>query len=185
MAAYASFDDLMRDGFRLDGREGLRFEDILEAASRIVDDACEVEPDYFAPASDQVTLRSFEGGGTRRLHLPPYAPGSIRYVGYADGSPAPDYTESGGWLVAAPGNCWPDGWTIEIEARWGWPAVPADIRKATVQVAIMLAREDDPAYGRAVVSADGGASIVRGRAIPPTVQMICDRWKRKNDLVIA
>lgn len=185
MAAYATFDDLMRDGFRLDGREGLRFEDILEAASRIVDDACEVEADYFAPAGDQVTLRTFAGTGTRRLLLPPHVPCSIRYVGFDDGSLAPDYSESGEWLVAAPGNCWPDGWIVEVEARWGFAAVPADIRKATVQVAIMLAREDDPAYGRAVTSADGGATIVRGRAVPPTAQMICEKWKRKNELVFA
>jgi hypothetical protein len=79
------------------------------------------------------------------------------------------------------GYGWPRGVAVTISAKWGWADTPADIKQATIETAIKLWRESDPAN---LKTTGLDAQVVR-EALPPMVQMVCDRYREKKLPAVA
>lgn len=61
------------------------------------------------------------------------------------------------------GGCWPTGTgRVRVTARWGWPAVPADVTQAALLMAVRLFRRKDSPEG-VIGSADFGLVRVTNR----------------------
>lgn len=163
-------------------------ESVIPRASRIIDRLCELPDGHFAQASERCSVFTVRGSGTRLLRLPPYVRGSIDYVEYAGlNQLTPNYAEvadaSGVQWLEATSGCWTEC-PIEITARWGWHCTPDEIVEAAIELAMMIWRQKDAAFLR--VQADfNGAGGVSGAAIPERVKAICDKWKRKREVVIC
>ena len=175
---------------------------LVTAASRLFDNLCEVEEDFFAPAPDPVdyTDRDFIGNGTAYLRLLPYTAlndtdpvlmneGTIEDPSYVSTN-LPDYIEREGGLVVLDKTLrtnydtsyytgvnrfvgWPDGKQIRVSANWGWTETPADVQLACVHLCYHLWRTADPAFA-VISSADG---TVRATPIPAVVKATVDKYR--------
>lgn len=145
---------------------------LATSASRLFDNLAEVDDSFFAGQGDTpaFTNQDFIGDGTAYLKLAPYtALNTVTPVLINDGTTAapnftatnvPDYIEKTGMLVvldktnqnfrlvlpdANRFQGWPDGVQIRVSAKWGFSAVPSDIKLAVIQIALYMFRGMDPA----------------------------------------
>lgn len=151
------------------------------------------------------TIRTFYGDGTDYLFLPPYVSGSLGAVILPPEIPGIEFREvNGGLQRTAPGvgvslslldaaswnqslyvtpgrrpwDGWPYGVPIQVVARWGFLSVPGDVRQATIQIAVKLHRETDPAFVK-VQEIDG--QVIR-EALPPTAERIAKKYRDRHIL---
>lgn len=132
---------------------------LIEQASRYFDNECGVVPGYFNPSPYPIaTERTFYGDGTNYLQIDPLVTGSITAVGLPEDYSDPDYVIRGNYLVRTGETHvlptvawypyfggWPNGVVVTINAVWGWPTTPADVKMAVIELVINLWRETDPA----------------------------------------
>jgi hypothetical protein len=189
---------------------------VATAASRLFDNLCQVEENFFSAAEANATGRDFFGDGTAYLKLDPYVSlGVTDPVAIVDNDDnaqeVPDYFEQNGYLVikgygqgiptrdvlnapsnfeglsnwnAAPSDSSPfAGWAkdfkITVTARWGFTAIPADVKQAVIQLAIHLWRMGDPAF--TAISQSG--QPYQPPAVPNQVKEIADRYREKYSQV--
>lgn len=69
---------------------------------------------------------------------------------------------------------WPAGIRVSISAKWGWAAIPDDVREAVLETTIAIWRNKDQAFARAV-AIDG--NILINDVMPPRARMIADRYR--------
>jgi hypothetical protein len=171
---------------------------IVTSASRLFDNLCEVEEDFFAEEDGTTEDRYFIGDGTAYLKLPPYV--DLDTVALNDGTvDVPDYTadnvpsyiEQDGMLVVLdktklqepeaasyPNRFtgWPGGVQIRVSAIWGFATVPSDVQLAVIHLALHLWRTADPAF--AVISNAAGDALA-SRTVPKVAQSVIDKYKAK------
>lgn len=185
---YATLDDLKHYAYHAGVRDEVRWEDIIPRASRVIDGCCHVAPGWFRAAPQQACEQSYDGSGTRWLAIDPLVCNSIQFVEYAfSESFTPDYTlriDKFGqhFLIAADGECWLEGDSVLITARWGWPSVPEDVKEATIELAVAMWRQRDAAYARVVTDVNGAQTIFG--ALPDRVKEVCLR-RRSFNLPVA
>jgi hypothetical protein len=76
-----------------------------------------------------------------------------------------------------------NGPSLQVTARWGWPAVPAPVKKATLIMAARLYKRRDSAEG--VLGGFGDFGPIRvGTRLDPDVEMLLDPY-RLNPVVVA
>lgn len=174
-------------------------EDLIEQASRYFDLLCAVPEEYFEPAAAMAVAsdRTIYGDGTNYLKLPPYVPGSLNTtITVPTGYTAPSFVERDGYLILSTTdgvlppfarfyNCtWPGWWSgvaITVSAKWGYEAVPADVKMAVIELTINLARETDPENLK-MVNLDG--QPLREK-VPPRVAEIARRRRTVASGVFA
>jgi hypothetical protein len=167
---------------------------LITSASRAVDSYLTVEDDFFAEAGPDATPRDVYGNGGLQIKLPPY----VGDVTEADVVAPPGYTtptfdQVSGWLcitnralAGMPGgqlcNCpdspflWRANVPYTVSARWGWPAIPADINEAVIETVVRWYRGRDDAY----VGVIAMESVVAfERALPVGAKTILDIWRVK------
>jgi hypothetical protein len=148
---------------------------LSEAASRLFDRMCEVPDDFFQVASDTATERTFLGNGANLIQVPPYLAGSLDSVLVAGDSTEIEASELGTvprQMLVWPGSSgatiplfltdptnwpiypriganarggWPEGSVVTVTAKWGYEAVPADVRRACIMLAFQMYRQSDSA----------------------------------------
>lgn len=126
---------------------------VIERASRLFDQECGVEPEYFEAASANATARTLYGDGTNFLKLPPYVSGSLdTTLIFPSGYDALEFAERGGYLVRTEGGLlnsgprggWYENVPITVSARWGYAAIPAQVKHAIIKLVIHICRTVDP-----------------------------------------
>lgn len=170
---------------------------LITAASRLFDNLCEVDEDFFAAASGTYADRTFIGDGTAYLKLDPYISlddnpvaineGTIEDEDYITDN-VPEYAEKEGMLVVLAKTQrlrfsldggrfegWPEGKQIEVTANWGFAAVPADVQMATVHLALHLWRTADPAFAQ-ISNADNTVSV---RTVPKVAEVVIDKYRER------
>lgn len=167
---------------------------LITRASRFFDLLCGVKPEYFEPAGDSVSNRTFYGNGTQFLKLDKYVDGSLNTtLTFPDGYTAPDFIERDGYLVFTdtngvvgslyPSRChggWWAGVPIVISARWGLSATPEDVKLAVIELAVNLWRELDPANIK-LVNLEG--QPLREK-YPPRVWEIARRYRSQTGVLV-
>lgn len=195
MALYADFE-LFKSSMKLtvaDRDELLNA--ALEDACRAIDEVTDRQPDGFAPA-DAATVRQFtaEGrvvrmrDGRRKLLIDEIGSLTDLVVETGDGSTwatvaagtgyrtAPDNALAKGRPVTALTSA--SGWgcdLVRVTARWGWPAVPKNIRRAAMILGVRLYRRPGSPEGIAGSSSEGAA--VRLARQDPDVQQLLQGYE--------
>lgn len=123
---------------------------LTEGISRMFDRECEVPDGFFNVADDEVSLRSYRANGTRYLELFPYIAGTITIID-VDGTDvfeavAADrtYREKEGFLIFD-GEITADT-SIDVTARYGFTAIPADVKLACIEQALLNWRRKDMSF---------------------------------------
>lgn len=155
----------------------------LTAVSRYIDSRC---GQFFALDASPVA-RVFVGDGSNQLWLRTNlgaTPTAVKFDTDSDGTFASTVTPVELWpLNAADGPearpwrridlppwcsyaTFPKGMRVEVTARWGWPAVPAAVRQATIHLTAILRLESPRStssideIGRVVGMAPAASSII-------------------------
>ncbi len=133
----ASVDDAELDGLR-------------EACSRAVDDYLEVPPGYFTPPTAP-SVKNLRGSGQSYLNLPMPLYGSVTITANSNIT-VPNFTVEGLRLrtlneddLVNPLIVWYEGQYYAVEGNWGYAAIPAQVREATLQLFTHFYRGRDQA----------------------------------------
>ena len=186
MVSYAGIDEVRRHVFQPTADDLALLENsFLEAASRMIDAECRVKPGFFRQASTVAHDHTVIGDGTEYLRLPPHVPDSIIDVVLESDRFAPEYIELDGYLIAQGRAVWPDGEGVTVTARWRFETIPADLAQATAELAVLMLRQRDTAYSRAVSDVSGGVAGGTGQAYPERVIKFVSAWRAQRKLVIA
>lgn len=166
---------------------------LIERASRYFDLLCGVEPEYFEPAGESATARTFYGDGTHYLKLDRYVDGSLSAtITVPSGYTAPPFIARDGFLQITSDDGIPltrssycsEGWRsnlpITVTARWGFSNTPADVKFAVIELAVNLWRETDPANVK-LVNLEG--QPLREK-YPPRVKEIADRYRVQSGVLV-
>lgn len=180
---YADYPDLVAYGFEPGPKDEDLFRLLIPRASRIIDRLCGVAGGYFTLAGLAATVRSVAGSGTRFLRLPPYVAGSITTVVLDPVATLPSYVEKDGYLVAGRNEVWDEDYEVNITARWGFEAIPEDIREATIELSLAIWRQRDSGFAR-VSTEVNGASVVNP-PIPDRTKKICEAWRANISTVFT
>lgn len=169
---------------------------LVTSASRLFDNLCEVSEDFFAVTSGSFTNRVFYGDGTAYLKLDPFtALNSVNPVVIDPDTDVnydlPDYTAIDNFLVVLdetkmqsdiaasyPNRFtgWHQGVKVTVSAKWGFTAVPADVKMAVIALAIHQWRTADPAFAT-ISNAEGAAA--RPITIPQIAEAVIDKYREK------
>lgn len=191
--AYATAQQMQDYSFLPTPEDEALFSDVLLRASRMIDQACQLAPGYFAVAGTGATAKTLRGSGLSMLRLPAYVPGSITAVTLDDADETAitePYVERDGYLVFLPNSwrvttIWSEYQAYKVTARWGFEAVPDEIVEATIELAVAIWRQKDGAFLRVVADVNSGATGISGQAMPERVKMICNNWRAKQPAVAA
>jgi hypothetical protein len=154
------------------------FDVLVEAVSRMFDRECEVPDGFFNAAPDSgVTLKSYIANGTKYLQLSPYIPGTITIIDvdgddrYEAVTSDREYQEKEGFLIFDSEIC--SGIPIDVTARYGFAAIPADVQQACIEQALMMWRRKDLTF--ADISGVATAAVVA--EFSPTFIAVTTRYR--------
>lgn len=74
---------------------------------------------------------------------------------------------------------WPEGVKVTVTAKWGWDAIPDDIKEATLETIIAIWRGRDQAFAR-VVNLETNLAVTQ--AIPERARLIADRYRQARGM---
>lgn len=133
------------------------------------------------------SARTFYGDGTNYLRVDPYVSGTLNAtITMPSGYTVPTFVERQGYLLltGTDGSLtkyafsiftsgWWKGVPVTVTALWGYEETPADIKAATIEMAINLHRETDPAH----LSLIGRDGFILREQLPPRVNGILKRYR--------
>ena len=155
------------------------------AVSRMFDRECEVPDSYFMPAAAAASERVFRGKGTEYVRLDPYVADSIDALSVADEVflvGGDDYYENEGYLVfgvPTPTSSQPssiiieNGAVVTVSARWGFAAIPGEIRQACLEQGLFMWRKRDLAF----TELSGISSVAIVAKFSPTFLATVERYR--------
>jgi len=202
MADYVTTAEVRAYGYQSLASDDAILAPIITRASRLFDTETRRAVNYFAKgdAGQVASARKFWGRGTDYLKLDPYLTGTITTVTMPAGYTVPTYLEANHnarpelnmpgefYLIRTYGDNeersfshinrysggWPESVRVTITAKWGWDAVPDDVKEAVAETVINIWRTRDMAFARAV-GVEGVAVI--NDPLPPRARMIADQYK--------
>lgn len=190
MADYATVEEIQAFAEEPSALGSDAWDLIATSASRLFDKLTEVPDDFYAAAGEEATTRTYYGDGTAYLKVDPFlstptplveVPGGEYTIDAADItakdamivflaktmktpiSEYPPYNRYTGWYDAVP---------VEVEAIWGFAEIPSEVKYATIQIALTLWRQREPAA--AVTSGIDGVITFN---LPKTAQMVVDKYR--------
>lgn len=177
MADYATIAEVK--GFARQGEalDDASWQTLVTGASRLFDNLCEVEPDFFAGGRNP---QIFIGADLPDLPIndlitPPMV-GSVTIESNA--YPIPPYEIVLGFptsLRTMDGSLWALGIRVFIDADWA-PAfayVPADVNYAVIEMCIHFWRKSDPSFA-SISQAENSILLAK---LPPTAQATVDKYR--------
>lgn len=162
------------------------WEALALAVSRLFDAECDVRDGFFLPADADSSERTFYGNGTEYVRLDPYVAESIEEI-TVDGDAVTlddtdEYFENDGYLIFGvpvdrPGRTRSRVIAREtpvvVTARWGFAAVPADVKQACIEQGLFLWRKKDLAFSEL----SGVPSAVVTAKLSPTFELVTQRYR--------
>lgn len=182
MAVYVDANILKAHAEAHEASDEFIWQELARAASRIMDQAANVEPDFFADTSQAAAAeRAFYGNGTMYLDLLPYHAGSITQVADKDSRviPAADYREKDGFLIFD----YVIGELIEtkVTAKWGYLGVPDDVQMAVTEQALFMWRRRDLSF----TEMSGVAQTAIEAPFSPTMDFVARKYRARYDTHFA
>lgn len=157
------------------------WEILAASASRIFDRAAGVADDFFAPLGQNAlaTEKSFELKSSY-LKLPPYLANSIESVKIND-IVYSGYQEKDGYLIFEIDRTAPfiiSFWLnngAKVKAKFGFNAIPADIKFAVIEQALFLFRRKDLSFAEM----SGVSSQTVNSPLSPTMGFVAEKYREK------
>lgn len=188
MGAYVTIEEIAPYGWQV-GEDDLIFFDALRVrASRMFDILAYVGEDFFQAGSDTAESRTFYGTDSVYLYLPPYY--DLVSVTMPSSYTVPSYAEIDGCLRTKSSDgilfepnawnrtVWASGVPITVTAKWGFRAIPDNVKQAVAELIIAVWRTKDSAFLKAV---DLDTRQVLVNAIPERTKLIANYYQsRKN-----
>lgn len=155
--------------------------DILEAASRAVDDYLAVPTGFFTPPGS-ASSKSLRGRGNTFLSLPMPIFGSVTITA-PSGFTVPNFTLEDMRLITLDDDDNPtdaivwDNVFYNITGSWGYAAIPAQIREATLQLGVHFYRGRDKGLSGTITDMRQDEAFPE-RDYPRATRRILDEFKR-------
>lgn len=168
--------------------------DILEATSRLIDNALLVPGGYFTPQTTQTTKRVY-GTGSTFITLPMAVRGTVT-IAAPSGYTVPNFTIDGLRLITLTDDGFRNPFLVwakiyyDITGIWGYAAVPAEVREACLQISVRFWRGRDEAFSGVIGNINKDGNIIE-KDLPAPVRRILDDLrrvlapKRNGGLVLA
>lgn len=157
--------------------------DVIKAASAFID---KTTGKSFAVAPAEAYVRRFRGDGSKILRIPAHVKGSVS----VENVPLASYYESeiNGWLYKISANtvtgfdpsfdgfpCWTKNQLYNVAARWGFAAIPDDIKEAASQIVMRWWQTQQGTLGQVTPS-----GFVIERDVAPSTRSILDNYTRQE-----
>ena len=128
---------------------GFTAPDFIEATHQSRPRLC-VPGEFFLVRTYGDNAMRFSGLSDRRDLFPADFSGNLDYVG------------------------WPDGIRVQVTAKWGFDAVPEDVKEAVIETVVTIWRSRDTAFARAVAI---DTNTLLFDALPPRAKLIAERYR--------
>lgn len=160
---------------------------LRESVSRAVEDHIEVELGYFIPPPLEPTVKVIYGTGASFLPLPSPVFGSVT-VSAPSGNTVPNFTVEGTRLLAldsagtrSPYVIFTPGIAYSISGRWGYAAIPPQLKEACIEITVGLFRERPENGFQGLVGGMQSYEGVIRRGWPTSARTILDNLKLKPE----
>lgn len=171
---------------------------IREAVSRAVEDYLDVEEGYYIPPPEEPTTIRVYGDGASFITLPSPVFGEVTITAPA-GYSLPNFDIEDGKLYTlteegqkSPYITWGAGVPFDITGRWGYEAIPPQLKEAVIEICVGTYRERPENGFQGIVTDVRSYEGVIRRGWPTSAKLILDNLKRKavnevqpNNLYIA
>jgi hypothetical protein len=184
--AYVSVSEVQACAYQPNAEALTLFDSLRLRASRIFDIFAGVRPGYFTETSTAASAKVVYGTGLPFLALPRFF-GPAPTVAMPDGYTVPTFVEVAGSLIITDDKgilqklggrnlypiVWPESVPVTVTAKWGFEAVPEDVKEAVIELTIAVWRSKDTAFLRAINSQN---MTVLAQAIPDRVKQIATSY---------
>lgn len=190
--AYLERDDIRLYAYQVQDSDLTLFDTLITRASRIFDILCCAPAGYFLQRSAAAETRTVYGSGLSFLALPRhYEP--VTAVTVPGDYTAPYWSEVDGCLrtkdskgtvfqIYDPNRgIWPAGVAVSVTAKWGFAAVPEDVKEAVAELTIAMWRSKDHAFLKAV-NLENQALIVH--STPERVKLVAEFYKAQRQRLV-
>lgn len=151
------------------------WEILAASASLIFDRACLVEENFFKLAGNSATDKTFFINETGYYFIPPFVDdATIEYDG--EEIDAETYKIQDNFLIAP--ELKQDNPTNDffiISAKWGFAAIPADVKQAVIEQALFMWRRKDMAF----TELSGVSPTIAQAQLSPTCEFVAQKYKEK------
>jgi hypothetical protein len=177
MSNYITDEDLKKFAVATEGDEPETWEFFAEAVSRLFDRECEVDSDFFIAASDTATVRTYRANGTKFLRLGPYLASSITSIlvdgvqFYTATVADREYQEKDEYLVF--NSEITENTIITVTAKWGFLAIPYEIKQACIEQALLMYRRKDSSFSEM----SGVSAAVANAEFSPSFVSVTKRYR--------
>lgn len=189
MDAYATIDEIKPYVWQYDDKDLELLDPLSKRASRLFEIMCYVPTGYFFPGSGNLEARTFYGTGSVYLLLPPYY-GALT-VTMPSAYTVPDYAEIEGALrtkssdgvlfepTAYNRTYWPNGVAITVTTRWGFQAVPEDVKEAVIELTVAMFRSKDQAFMKAI---NLESNTLIAKMVPERTKLVADFYSSRKEI---
>lgn len=176
---YITDEQLQAFGVAPEADGGDVFELLADAVSRQFDREAQVSDGFFNVADEDPVERTFRSNGSTYVFIGAYIADSIETI-VVDGEAidvvdvdddSDDYYEDDGHIVLT--NAPKRGVRIVVSARWGFEAVPDDIKQACIEQGLAMWRKKD----RMFADISGVSSAVLTAEMSPTFAAVTKRYR--------
>lgn len=171
---YITAADLKANALASEASGDAAWDLLAESVSRLFDRECEVSDGFFLPAELTATEREFRGNNTELVAVGPYLAGTIESVdvdGTAVEIDSEDYYERDGYLIFDFDITAVQ--LVSVTARWGFAAVPAEVKQACIEQALFMWRKKDLAFSEL----SGVPATVVTAEFSPTFAAVAARYR--------
>lgn len=177
MPNYITDEDIKKFVVAPEGDEPETWEFFAEAVSRLFDRECEVDDDFFVVAANVASTRTFRTSGTEYLKIGPYLANSITSIivdgkQYYEAAEADRvYIEKDNYLVFD--SAISRGLLTTVTAKWGFAAIPFEIKQACVEQALLMYRRKDASFSEM----SGVSAAVANAEFSPSFLSVTRRYR--------
>ncbi|HEX8288041.1 MAG TPA: hypothetical protein VF556_08600 [Pyrinomonadaceae bacterium] len=164
-----------------------QFEEMITRASRRIDAYVtdNTLTDYFAPSPAEPSVKKLRGRDVSFLQLPLHVAESVTAVTVSEPFTVPDFAYETDRLVCVDQYGirtrrirFAEGVPYSVTARWGFAAVPGEIKEACLQLVVRTFRAKDDGFSGVIGAIKRDGSMIE-RALPAPVKDILDGHRNK------
>lgn len=185
--SYAAVDEIRPYVWQYDDKDLALFDKLGKRASRLFEIMCYVPVGYFHPGTGEPEARVFYGTGSVYLFLPPHY-GTLT-LSMPTAYTAPEWVDVEGALrtkssdgvifepLASNRTFWPSGVAVTVTAKWGFEAIPEDVKEAVIELAVAMFRSKDQAFMKAV---DLQNNVLITKVVPERTKLVADFYHSRK-----
>lgn len=171
MADYCTGSEITAQAEATQGTDPSVFAALATAVSRLFDREAYVADNFFDATDDTPAERSFViAEKTKYLLIPPVIAASLTQI-LVDDVANTDYVLKDGFIVFDTPRVLDE--VVKVTAKWGFAEIPADIKQACIEQAILMWRRKDLNFAEIA----GVSSAVVTQELSPSFELAAKRYR--------